>query len=77
MVYRQISTELWDSRPVVIGLSAPVLKLLFWRPKTGPCCTVCASESLGSFMHMWVFVRLHRAHFPPGFGDLLMAIYEL
>ena len=76
MVYRQISTNLWDSRPVVISLSD-----LSWDSRSGDLKRVVLySLCVRVVGQLHAHVGLCKATpspFSPGFGDLLMAIYEL
>ena len=81
MVYRQISVKLWDSRPALIGLSD-----LSWDSRSGDlkrvvlhslCVTVVGSAQTALQLHAHVgLCKTTPGPFSPGFGELLMAIYE-
>ena len=82
MVYRQISTKLWDSRPVMIGLSDLSWDSLTRDLKRVVLHTLCvrvvgsAQAALQLYAHVGL-CKTTPSSFSPGFGELLVAIYGL
>ena len=69
--YRALGLQTCRDRPV-----RPVLKLLFWRPKQVVLHSLCVRVVGELHAHVGL-CKAKPSPFSPGFGELLMAIYEL